>query len=383
MGLGLPILAALNVSQFRAILAHEFAHYYGGDTSLGPWLLRTRMAMIRTFRNIGSIGRVSLPMMVALLYTAVVKLLHWYWLLFLRAINFVSRQQEYRADELACIVAGPVSLVSGLRGVHASALAWPTYWKMEVAPILNSGRLPSITDGFAQFLIAPSIAKGVKEGLDAEVRDGKADPYDSHPPLCDRITAADRLSLESPEQDRRPAWLLLGDINLAELNFLHAVNPDLPKDSLQRVSWEESASAVIIPSWIKFVAEYADRLQGMTIGNLPETLGRVPQIGADMRDPKGMLLTPEQRVARARHLVSTAFALALVNNGWTLHSLPGVFHLEKNGEQLQPFELIVQISDGMIRGEAWTEMCSKHEIGSIELAPAKAATIAPSNPTPA
>jgi len=36
MGLGLPLMSALTVSQFRAVLAHEFAHYYGGDTSLGP-----------------------------------------------------------------------------------------------------------------------------------------------------------------------------------------------------------------------------------------------------------------------------------------------------------------------------------------------------------
>lgn len=379
MGLGLPILAALNVSQFRAILAHEFAHYYGGDTSLGPWLHRTQMAMIRTFRNIGSIGRMRLPVAIALLYRVVFAVLHWYWLLFLRAINFVSRKQEYRADELACIVAGPTSLVSGLRGVHASALAWPAYWKTEVAPMLNSGRLPSITDGFSQFLTAPTIAQGVRQGLEAEVRDGKSDPFDSHPPLRDRISAANQLALDSPEQDRRPAWILLGDMSLAELNFLHAVNPDLPRNALQRVSWEESASAVIIPNWIETVAEYADQLPGMMIGNLPETLGKVPEIAAKMRDPKGMLLTPEQRVARARSLLATAFALALVNNGWTLHSLPGVFYLDRNNEQLQPFKLIVQLSDGVIRSEAWTEMCTKHEIGSIELAPPTPVTTATPN----
>lgn len=369
MGLGWPLLAALNVSQFRAILAHEFAHYYGGDTSLGPWLYRTQMTMIRTFQNIGSIGQLSLPAAVAVLYTIVFGILKWYWLLFLRAINFVSRKQEYRADELACIIAGPVSLVSGLRGVHASALSWPTYWRTEVAPMLNSGRLPAITHGFSQFLTAPAVAEDVKRGLEAEIRDGKSDPYDSHPPLADRISAADRLSLDSPEQDRRPAWILLGDMSEAELNFLHAVNPDLPKDSLQRVSWEESGSAVIIPNWIEAVRECADHLQGMTIGNLPKTLGRIPEIASNMRDPKGMLLTQEQRVARARRLVATAFALALVNHGWTLHSLPGVFHLERSGEQIQPFELMVQLSDGVIWGEAWAEMCSKYGIGNIDLAP--------------
>ena len=29
LGIGLPLLGTLNISQFRAILAHEFAHYYG------------------------------------------------------------------------------------------------------------------------------------------------------------------------------------------------------------------------------------------------------------------------------------------------------------------------------------------------------------------
>ena len=54
MGIGLPLLSVLTVAQFRAVLAHEFAHYYGGDTSLGPWVYKTKMAMVRTFRTVGS-----------------------------------------------------------------------------------------------------------------------------------------------------------------------------------------------------------------------------------------------------------------------------------------------------------------------------------------
>jgi Zn-dependent protease with chaperone function len=56
MGLGLPLLALLNISEFRAVLAHEFAHYYGGDTRLGPWVYKTRMAIIRVFQSVGSLG---------------------------------------------------------------------------------------------------------------------------------------------------------------------------------------------------------------------------------------------------------------------------------------------------------------------------------------
>src|SRR6266566_7859504 len=38
MVLGLPLMQVMTVSQMRAVLAHEFGHYYGGDTRLGPWI---------------------------------------------------------------------------------------------------------------------------------------------------------------------------------------------------------------------------------------------------------------------------------------------------------------------------------------------------------
>src|SRR5438046_2536125 len=41
MVLGLPLMQALTVNEMRAVLAHEFGHYHGGDTSLGPWTYRT------------------------------------------------------------------------------------------------------------------------------------------------------------------------------------------------------------------------------------------------------------------------------------------------------------------------------------------------------
>ena len=52
MGVGLPLLQILTVSQFRAVLAHEFGHYYGGDTKLGPWVYKTRGTIGRTIGNL-------------------------------------------------------------------------------------------------------------------------------------------------------------------------------------------------------------------------------------------------------------------------------------------------------------------------------------------
>jgi len=305
------------------------------------------------------------------LYTVVFGILKWYWLLFLRAINYVSRRQEFRADELACIVAGPQSLVSGLRIVHGASMAWPIYWREEVAPMLNSGRLPPVTGGFSQFLSVPAISKEVDGGIETELREGKTDPYDSHPPLRDRIAVAQMLPAQSQADDDQSAWSLLDNGGATELAFLQAVNPEMPKDALKPVAWEEQGSTVLIPAWTGFVGNYSGLLQRMTVGNLFDSLGKIPDIAPQIRDPEGMLLTPDQRVQRARSLLGTALALALVNQGWRLHCAPGELYLDREGERIDPFKLISQLSDGTVSKQAWAEKCKKMELEAIPLVSAQ------------
>ena len=48
MGLGIPLLQYLTLPELKAVLAHEFGHYHGGDTKVGPWIYKTRAAIGRT-----------------------------------------------------------------------------------------------------------------------------------------------------------------------------------------------------------------------------------------------------------------------------------------------------------------------------------------------
>jgi heat shock protein HtpX len=128
MAIGLPLLSILTISEFRGVLAHEFAHYYSGDTTLGPFVHKTQSAMIRTFQNIGSIQELNRIAVISLLSSGVTFVLKHYFILFVRVINFVSRKKEYRADELACLVAGVEPFIQGLRRIHGAGMAWPAYW---------------------------------------------------------------------------------------------------------------------------------------------------------------------------------------------------------------------------------------------------------------
>jgi len=119
MGLGLPLLQTLDISQFRAVLAHEFAHFYAGDTRLGPWVYNARSTIVRVFQNLGKASPVlqhlSRFVIIYLAYTIIIKSLVLYWKLFMRLTQFISRRQEFRSDELACYVAGAEPLVEGLK----------------------------------------------------------------------------------------------------------------------------------------------------------------------------------------------------------------------------------------------------------------------------
>jgi hypothetical protein len=145
------------------------------------------------------------------------------------------------------------------------------------------------------------------------------------------------------------------------------LNPETPRDAFKQVSWEEQATAVLIPSWIGFVTEHTSLLQSMTVGTLFESRGGIPHITSQIPDPKDMLLTPEQRVARARSLVAMALGLCLTRHGWELHSGPGTLQLERANNQLHPFKVVLRLSDGEVSKEGWMARCQELGIENIPL----------------
>jgi heat shock protein HtpX len=370
MGLGLPLLSILTVSQFRAVLAHEFAHYYGGDTSLGPWVYKTQTAIVRIFQNVGSLRQLARIAILGVMYLVVATLMKWYFIVFLRAINLASRQREYRADELACLIAGRQPLIEGLRAIHGAMQAWLAYWKNELAPVLGEGSVPEIAEGFARFTAVPVISEQIRQNLDKQLREAKNNPYDSHPPLRDRIAAAEKLAAGQAEQDARQARSLLDQPDKTEIRFLELLNPDVKPGTLSSISWDEVGAKVTIPRWKKFAAEYASILEGVSAESLPDRIPKLREIGAGMRDPKGMLLDPQQRTRRAGQLFGIGLALALLNHGWTLHTAPAVFYLSREADQLNPFLVMDQLMAGKLSAEDWRIQCRKLGIGHLMLAAA-------------
>jgi heat shock protein HtpX len=367
LAVGLPLLSLLTVAEIRGILAHEFAHYYSGDTRMGPWVYRAQGSMIRSFQNIGSLREVGRIAILQVLYQLVTVVLKWNFLFFLRVIQFVSRRKEFRADELACLVAGKEPMISGMKKIHEGGMAWTAYWNTEVAPVLQRGFIPPLGDGLVRFLAAPQIAEQVAHGMEKEMAEGKASPYDTHPPLRERIAAMQALATDAVELRETSALNLLNDAEHEELRMLLSLNPKLPNGDLQRVSWDEVGRVVTIPAWTSAVKENAALLEGITAEGVPEKLKDLSAMGARMRDPKGMLLAPDQRKQRAGGLLAGALVLTLIGKGWQLEAQPGNFYLHRGNQRLDPFAMFGELAEGKITVEAWRERCREWGIEGASL----------------
>lgn len=372
MGLGLPLLRVLTISQFRAVLAHEFGHYYGGDTRLWPFVHKTRAAMARTLGNLGSdslgraLARVNLARLVHFLAVTVLVA---YWKVFMRITQAISRLHEYRADELASNIAGPQALIDGLSAINGASAALPLFWRSEMLPAMDAGYRPSLADGFGQFIAVPNIAAAVADHVKKQLSQGATDPYDTHPPLKDRVAALQSHVLGPQSTDSGPAIGLLESVDEIELELLRMIVPGRQIAALKLVSWDRIGPDAYLPQWRQVVRDGASLLGNSTIVGLPELANSLSASAQQLRDPPGMLLTREQRIERAAHLLRVAFTVALCEAGWHLHTSPGQFYLELDEQRISPTEIVNQMRSGAITKAGWAARCSALGISEVPLSP--------------
>ena len=106
----------------------------------------------------------------------------------------------------------------------------------------------------------------------------------------------------------------------------------------------------------------------MTAEDLYQAASGLPEIGSQIPDPKGMLLTPEQRTARAAAIFGTALAVLLLDNGWRFSAKPGDQWLARGEERVIPREVMNALSARTITAEAWAARCQSMGISGLRLA---------------
>jgi Zn-dependent protease with chaperone function len=356
MGIGLPLLQVVDVPSFEAILAHEFGHYHGGDTRLGPWIYKTRIAIGRTLETLGSGSWLQLPF-------------RWYGNLFLRITQAISRAQELTADRLAAAVVGARELARGLRAVHAYAGAFDAYWRGEAVPVLRSGFHAPLAAGFAEFLRVPRVEGMVREELASALSVGKSLSFDSHPPLQERIAALGDPGREAePSSDAPRALSLLGDVAALEGELLRFLGGKEAR--FAPVAWKDVPDRVFLPAWRRQRQELRAAFGEVSWARLPAALRRS---GAELaRRAHGLEgAVPEGQVARALSgPIGACVAVALVERGWSLAAgLGDPVTLGKDGGRIEPFAVAAKLLEDPAAEARFVALVEAEGIGAQPVAP--------------
>lgn len=357
MGIGTPLLRVLQVDELRAVLAHEMGHFYGGDTRLGPWIYKTRGALARTVVNLERV-RASTDHWIMLLFAGVQAPFRWFLIGFLRISQAISRAQEYSADAVAVRAEGQRALIDGLKKTHAAALAHPAYINGEVAPLVARGRLPAIGEGFSRFLANERMRELLDEAVAHELEQGSGDPYDSHPPLRQRIEAARAVEGPTRPADPRRAIELLRDAEAIEaFDVTSRMEP-----RLEPIAWEDTP-AEWAKIWREEVGAVAGALEGIVLGEVPagpkEIYARAARAFGHERASVG---TDDELRTWWVQTVGAAIALRLMDEGFSPTTGPGEpVRLVRGAaageaagqEATEPFRELARYLAGEETAEAW------------------------------
>ena len=364
MGLGLPLLAVLDLSQFRAVLAHEFGHYYGGDTKLGPWLYRTRMTIGRTVKGLSERGHSVLQVP-----------FRKYGELFLRITQKVSRLQELKADELAARHAGVTAMADGLTTIHSGGAAFDLYWGNEVVPVLSEGYVPPILEGFAAFMKQANVKAFLSKQMDESLTQSDGDLYDSHPPLRQRLDAIEKVKGASVERRKEPVLSILRNVEELEREMIAGLaRASGGPERLEPVAWTDAGQIALLPRWRKIATAYSGLLEGVLPENLPGVVKNMEDFYSKLSGMAEDEPSRDEIERRAAFIIGASLAVALAGKGWIVRNEVGSpVRMEKDGESIIPFSVAPDLASGKASEEAWKEFCARSGIAGTMLGGADAA----------
>ncbi|MER5204656.1 M48 family metallopeptidase [Streptomyces sp. NPDC002825] len=232
--LGLPLVAGLSEAGLRAVLAHELGHYTHCDTRLSGITERSRLHVARTVDRFeeksgdkvakerarqerksarrvarGKTAKEVDTTGVGFTYRVMARIYTAYGRFSMRATRSGSRRQEIAADLAAARIAGRDATASALRALPALDSAHEFYLNSYATLGVEFGMLPPRGEVFGG--VRHLLAARAEElaGMRSELPTEPATPYDSHPPIAERVATIESLPDDGRGAERdRPAFTL-------------------------------------------------------------------------------------------------------------------------------------------------------------------------------
>ena len=273
--LGVPLLQGLSQAQLRAVLAHELGHYSNSDTRLAALTVRGRAQVLRTIRHFeqradntaareqakqekknakaeakGKQAKEVDTGHAGITYRTMAKIYVGYAKLYFRATLSVSRRQEYAADIAAARIAGRDATASALREIPVLDGSFDFYMRCYATLGTDQEILPprgEMFGGFGRMLSGRSLELVEMRG---DLPTGPTSPYDSHPPIADRVRRIEELPDDGRADEARGAALdLLTDPRQTLTELEDAVLTEEVRGFRRTADWQELLDLVMAKSY--------------------------------------------------------------------------------------------------------------------------------------
>jgi len=354
LGIGLPMLQQMSVSQLKAILAHEFGHYHNGDTAFGARIYRTRTAIGRTVEELEHRGSLlKAPFL-------------WYGRRFMRITQAISRHQEFHADRLAAEIIGRDTVIATLHEQIRMASGYRGYLHNEYLPAVKYHMLPPWLDGFSRYLRSKNVREQIDDIAREALLQAESDKYDSHPSPAERLAALQRLPENDCLTDKTPAIELLEDREELERQIVRDLLGESRYAGMKPIRWEDDITAVDFRRWTDIIRLNRRYFREFTPADVPDFLNNPDKyvqrvLGSNTCPPEITFGLMNQLGAA----IQAAYAALLVRHGFMVRREPGEEPLLETEELvLRPFSLLGELTSGPKAKEAWLEQCDRLGIAS-------------------
>jgi Zn-dependent protease with chaperone function len=220
---GLATLRYLNVTELRAVLAHEYAHFSHKDTANGRFIHQVTLSIGQALNGMAQAGG-------KLNY---VNPFYWFFVLYYRAYSLLaagfSRSREFLADRMAACLYGKDAFIGGLTKVATNGNLFESTAYGNIHSLLAEGKaFKNIYDAFASYR-DEQLSDEDREKLFREMLNEKGSMFASHPTVRERFAAIASFPASS-RPDETPAIQLFDNAGALEeelteflTGYLHAV----------------------------------------------------------------------------------------------------------------------------------------------------------------
>jgi Zn-dependent protease with chaperone function len=174
----------LTVSELKAILAHEFAHFSHADTYWNRFLFQVTLSLRTAMREMARTGG----------WVTWVNPFYWFFYLYSKSYGMLSagfsRSREYLADRMACTLYGADVFARGLRKVCTDGSHFEgTVYSNIVRLLRQKKAYVNMYLAFRKFR-DEGMTEDERRKLHKKLLDDKPSLFASHPTFQERMEAA-------------------------------------------------------------------------------------------------------------------------------------------------------------------------------------------------